>query len=184
VKGNTPHRGDNVRRTSLSPEMAPAAPSVIHITGKVKGAPKIKTEGNKLVVSKTLHPNAVVEERHPRRRVTGKKKDTQLIPAIDVARAIDGERAEAKTQVTAINRLANLYTDRLSDELEAVKKTSAGYAEYIANHINHPPPPVPSPNAGRRRRRVMDSPEGAASASMQFDVGSHVDRFEREMAGI
>ena len=162
--------------------MAPPAPSVIQITGKVKGAPKIKTEGNNLVVKKTLHDNAVVEERHPRKRVTGKKKETQLIPATDVARAIDSERAESKKKANAINKLANKYTDKLSHELEAVKKTSAGYADYIAKHINHPPPD--DSHRRRRVRRVADPEGGAASASMQFDVGSHVDRIEREMAGI
>ena len=144
--------------------MAPA-PSVIRITGKVKGALKIKTEGKNLIVKKTLHDNAIVEERHTRKRVTGKKKDTQLIPAADVARAIDSERAESKKKVTAINNLANEHTKKLSHELEVAKKTSAGYADYIANHINHPPPT-------RRRRKRRNR---AASHSMQFDGEEEVD---------
>lgn len=177
MRGGPPKKSEGCERKTqettsyashvLSPEMAPA-PSVIQITGKVKGAPKIKTEGKNLVIKKTLHDNAVVEERHTRKRVTGKKKDNQLIPAADVARAIDSERAESKKKVEAINNLANEHTKKLTHELEVVRQTSAGYADYIANHINHPPPA-----ARRRRRRRRVNPE--ASPSMQFDGEEEVD---------
>ena len=68
--------------------MASASASVV-LTGKVRKT-KIARDGTAVVVKKTLGDGTTLEERFPKRRMKGKRKDTaQMIPVEDVIRGME-----------------------------------------------------------------------------------------------
>ena len=56
-----------------------STPAHIVITGRVKGAPKIKRDGSAVLVVKTLDEGAKVEEKFPKRRMRGKQKQLKQL---------------------------------------------------------------------------------------------------------
>ena len=102
-----------------------STPAHIVITGRVKGAPKIKQDGSAVLVVKTLD-EATVEEKFPKRRVRGKQKQIkQLIPAEDALRmaedaahcAAAAERTAGDRRVQGLHELANQAMDQQAAKL-------------------------------------------------------------------
>ena len=161
----------------------------IVITGRVKGAPKIKQDGSAVLVVKTLDEGAKVEEKFPKRRVRGKQpRLKQLIPAEDALRmvedaahgAADAERTSGDRRVNALHELTNRAMDQQKREMEQVKRKAdakvrraakavvaaraprerpESFASAITRHVNSP-----TRNLPRRRRSDFGSPSGRKSS--------------------
>ena len=109
--------------------MASASASVV-LTGKVRKT-KIARDGTAVVVKKTLGDGTTLEERFPKRRVKGKRKDTaQMIPVEDVIRGMEAYaetiEPEVQRRVEGVNRLANELLDtEISKERQKSKERAS-----------------------------------------------------------
>jgi hypothetical protein len=95
--------------------MASASASVV-LTGKVRQT-KIARDGTAVVVKKTLGDGTTLEERFPKRRMRGKRKDTaQMIPVEDVIRGMEAYaetiEPEVQRRVEGVNQWASGLIDR------------------------------------------------------------------------
>jgi hypothetical protein len=86
------------------------------LTGKVRKT-KIARDGTAVVVKKTLGDGTTLEERFPKRRMRGKRKDTaQMIPVEDVIRGMEAYaetiEPEVQRRVEGVNQYANQLLDK------------------------------------------------------------------------
>ena len=115
--------------------MASASASVT-LTGKVRKT-KIARDGTAVVVKKTLGDGTTLEERFPKRRARGKRKDTaQMIPVEDVIRSMEAYaetiEPEVKRRVEGVNRMAN---ELLDAEISKERKKSEARARYLTGKV-------------------------------------------------
>jgi hypothetical protein len=119
----------------MAPKAKASAPAHLVITGRVKGAPKISQDGSAVVVKKTLHDGATVEEKFPKHRVRGKQRQLkQLIPAEEVLRTIEeateavasAARAEGERKLSGLQDLANRVVDQKVSEEKARTRFQMG----------------------------------------------------------
>ena len=115
--------------------MASASANVT-LTGKVRKT-KIAREGTAVVVKKTLGDGTTLEERFPKRRARGKRKDTaQMIPVEDVIRSMEAYaetiEPEVKRRVEGVNRMAN---ELLDAEISKERKKSEARARYLTGKV-------------------------------------------------
>jgi hypothetical protein len=106
------------------------ASASVTLTGKVRKT-KIAREGTAVVVKKTLGDGTTLEERFPKRRMRGKRKDmAQMIPAQDVVRAMEAYaetiEPEVQRRVDGVNQYANQMLDQ---EIAKHKKRTRRQAE-------------------------------------------------------
>jgi DNA repair exonuclease SbcCD ATPase subunit len=92
-----------------------SASSSVTLAGKVRKT-KITRDGTAVVVKKTIG-DATLEERYPKRRMTGKRKDTaQAIPVEDVIRGMESYaetiEPEVQRRVEGVNQFANQLLDK------------------------------------------------------------------------
>jgi hypothetical protein len=109
-----------------------------------------------VVVTKTLHDDAKVQERFPKRRMPRKRKaNDQMIPVEDVIRGIEGYaetiEPEVQRRVEGVNMLAN----RLLDEETARQKHKAKATLDLASRMV---------SKEKARTRFQAAKTGAASA--------------------
>jgi hypothetical protein len=114
--------------------MASASASVV-LTGKVRKT-KIARDGTAVVVKKTLGDGTTLEERFPKRRATGKRKDTaQMIPVEDVIRGMEEYaktiEPEVKRRVEGVHQLAS----KLIDQEAAKEKQKSKATLKLANRM-------------------------------------------------
>jgi hypothetical protein len=115
--------------------MASASSNVV-LTGKVKKT-KIARDGTAVVVKNTLGDGTTLEERFPKRRMRGKRKDTaQMIPVDDVIRGMDAYaesiEPEVRRRVDGVNCLAN---ELLDTELSRERKKSDDRARFLTGKV-------------------------------------------------
>jgi hypothetical protein len=93
-----------------------ASSASVTLTGKVRKT-KIARDGTAVVVKKTLGDGTTLEERFPKRRMRGKRKDTaQMIPVEDVIRGMEAYaetiEPEVQRRVEGVNQYANQLLDK------------------------------------------------------------------------
>jgi hypothetical protein len=93
-----------------------ASSASVVLTGKVRKT-KIARDGTAVVVKKTLGDGTTLEERFPKRRMRGKRKDTaQMIPVEDVIRGMEAYaetiEPEVQRRVEGVNQFANQLLDK------------------------------------------------------------------------
>jgi len=115
--------------------MASASANVT-LTGKVRKT-KIARDGTAVVVKKTLGDGTTLEERFPKRRARGKRKDTaQMIPVEDVIRSMEAYaetiEPEVQRRVEGVNRMAN---ELLDAEISKERKKSEARARYLTGKV-------------------------------------------------
>jgi hypothetical protein len=93
-----------------------ASASSVVLTGKVKRT-KIARDGTAVVVKKTLGDGTTLEERFPKRRMKGKRKDTtQMIPVEDVIRGMEAYAETIEPEVQRRAEAVNVYANKLLGE--------------------------------------------------------------------
>lgn len=115
--------------------MASASANVT-LTGKVRKT-KIARDGTAVVVKKTLGDGTTLEERFPKRRARGKRKDTaQMIPVEDVIRSMEAYaetiEPEVQRRVEDVNQYANALLD---SEIAKERKKSDNRARYLTGKV-------------------------------------------------